>query len=164
MRKKWIVVGALVVAAAAVSVTLAFAGRSSGPSSTAHLLTSRVPTNATATLRGAEGARGRLRAKLILAGKKSSFTWTLNLRHVRGPVRRADIDVRDTSKSGTLVFPLCAKCSLPMVHGAYVGPYVATSSFVRALKHGLMYVTVTTKLRTNGAIRGRIRARSASIN
>jgi hypothetical protein len=63
-------------------------------------------------------------------------------------------------KRGITMLPLCNKCRLTS-HGAYVGSYVDNKTFVKALRHGRMYVNVTTKLNPKGEIRGQIKATPA---
>lgn len=108
----------------------------------------------------ASHAHGVFTGKLTLAGKKSRFTWTLRLSQLSGRVREADVAMGAPGKRGITVLPLCKKCHLT-AHGAYVGSYVDNQTFVKALRHGRMYVNVTTKLNPKGEIRGQIKATPA---
>jgi hypothetical protein len=105
-------------------------------------------------------ATGQLTGKLVVAGKKSSFTWQLRFSGLSGHLVAAEVAVGALGETGATALPLCAKC-VATAHGAYIGPYVASPSFVKALVHGGMYATITTKLNPKGEIRGQIKARSA---
>jgi CHRD domain len=154
-----VVVGVVVAAVPAA----ALAGRTASATSTSQSYTIKatldtkhevpVPKDATA-------AKGLLTGKLVLAGKKSSFTWQLKVSGLSGRVVTAGVAVGAPGKRGTSVLPLCNKC-LTTAHGAYIGPYVANATFVKALLHDGMYATVVTKLNPKGEIRGQIKATSA---
>ena len=129
-------------------------------SSTSYTLKASLNTKAVASLKDASGANGTLSGKLVVAGKKSSFTWTLTLHHLSGTATHADIYF-GTGKKVSLALPLCVKCQLPSAHGAYVGPYVATQTFVKTVLRGGAYAIIATKLNPKGEIRGQIKATSA---
>lgn len=105
-------------------------------------------------------ASGLFTGKLTLAGKKSSFTWLLKLSHLSGHASEADLAMGPRGKKGVTILPLCKKC-MARAHGAYVGGYVSNKTFISALRHGQLYVTVTTKLNPRGEIRGQIKATAA---
>ena len=161
MRSFKRIVGAASLAAAiAISLVVGTASSASSASKS-YALKASLSTRAIASLKDATGARGTLTGKWTVAGKKSSFTWTLTFRNLSGSVRRADIYYSATGKASSLALPLCVKCQVPRAHGAYVGPYVATQTFMRHVLHGSAYVIVRTKKNPNGEIRGRIKATSA---
>ena len=141
------ILGAAMVAAAIAIVLV-------GPASAAS--TTYVIKAKLASVKDASGPSGTLTGKLTIAGKKSSFTWTLTFRHLSGTATRADIYFGN-GKTGLLALPLCRKCQAPRAHGAYVGPYVADASFVRKILHGDAYAVVGTKKNPRGEIRGQIK-------
>jgi len=108
----------------------------------------------------AKAAHGLFTGKLTLAGKKSSFVWQLRLSGLSGRALAARVNIGAPGKVGLLAMPLCNKC-LAHSHGAYIGPYVATPTFVKALVRGGMYAFVTTKKNPKGEIRGQIKATAA---
>jgi hypothetical protein len=110
--------------------------------------------------KGALHASGVLTGKLTLAGKKSSFTWRLKATGLSGHILTAVISLGKPGQRGSTILPLCNKCRLTS-HGAYIGPYVAKSTFVKPFVHGGMYVNVTTKLNPKGEIRGQIKPTTA---
>jgi hypothetical protein len=139
--------------AAAIAIVLA---GPAGAASTTYVVKAKLDTKALASVKDASGASGTLTGKLTIAGKKSSFTWTLTFRHLSGTALRADIYFGN-GKTGLLALPLCRKCQAPSAHGAYVGPYVANASFVRKILHGGAYAVVGTKTNPRGEIRGQIK-------
>ncbi len=158
LRKKVVLVSAMAVAVALLAGVVGARALSSG--STTYVLKASLSTKAIASLKDATGASGTLTGKLIVAGKKSSLTWTLTIRHLSGTATHADIYF-GTGKAGTLALPLCVKCQAPSAHGAYVGPYVAMPTFVRTIVHGGAYAIVVTTQNPKGEIRGQIKATSA---
>lgn len=151
-----------VVTALALVVALAgVVGASAAPRAGTYLVKASLDTKAVVSLKDAVGAKGTLTGKLVVAGKKSSFTWTLRFSHLSGSVKRADIYFGTGTKPGTLALPLCVKCQTPSAHGAYVGPYVATSTFLHTFLHGGAYAIISTKLNPKGELRGRIKTTSS---
>jgi hypothetical protein len=144
--------------AAAIAISLV-AGRASAGSAT-HVLKASLDKKALPSVKDAGGASGTLTGKLTIAGKKSSFVWSLTFHHLSGTATRASIYFGTGSKAGTLALPLCVKCQAPTAHGAYIGPYVANATFVHKVLHGGAYVVVVTKKNPRGEIRGQIKATS----
>jgi hypothetical protein len=157
--------GRMVVAVAATiaaTAALAGTGAEAAISSTRYTVKATLNTKQEVpTPKDAVHARGVFTGKLTLAGKKSRFTWTLKTSHLSGRIRTAEIAMGARGKRGSLVLPLCNKNCRLTSRGAYVGPYVDNKTFVKALLHGRMYVTVITKLNPKGEIRGQIKATAA---
>lgn len=160
---RYAVVGAVVTVAAASVLATAHAGRAATVASASTSYTIKATLNTGQEVpkpTDAVHAKGTFTGKLTLAGKKSRFTWTLKASNLSGRILTAEIGMGARGKSGTTMLPLCNKCGLT-AHGAYVGPYVDNKTFVNAVRHGQMYVTVTTKLNPKGEIRGQIKATPA---
>lgn len=133
-------------------------GVSANASSTTHLL--KAAMNARSTVpaaKDATSASARMSAKFTVAGKKSSFTWTLTFKHLSGTPTKATIYLGKPGKVGQLALPLCVKCHMPTANGAYIGSYVASPTFVQAMLHGGAYVNVATKKNPKGEVRGQIK-------
>ena len=159
LRKKVVLVSAVaLVIALLVGVVGA---RALSRTSNTYVLKASLDTKAIASLNDATGARGLLTGKLTVAGKKSSFVWTLSFKNLSGKAIHADIYFGARGKAATLALPLCVKCQAPSAHGAYIGPYVANATFVRTILHGGAYAVVVTKKNPKGEIRGQIKATSA---
>jgi hypothetical protein len=103
-------------------------------------------------------AKGSLTGRLTLSGKRSSFTWRLELTGLSGRVRAGEIGLGRSGKRGAIVLLLCEKQCQAHPFGAYHGAYVANKTFIGALLHHRLYMTVTTKLNPKGEIRGQIKA------
>ena len=117
--------------------------------------------SAVPSVKDASGASATLIGKYTLAGKKSSFVWTLTFNHLSGAPKQATIYFGRSGKVGSVALPLCVKCQVPSAHGAYIGPYVALPAFVKAILHQGAYVAVATKENPKGEVRGQITASSA---
>jgi CHRD domain len=156
VRIKLVVVSALVLAVVAL---LGVVGASAA--SRSYVVKASLDTKQVGSLKDAVGANGLLTGKLTVAGKKSTFTWTLSFKHLSGVAKRADIYFGARGKTGTLVLPLCVKCQAPSTHGSYTGAYVATSTFLHGLLHGGAYAIISTRENPKGEIRGQIKATSA---
>jgi hypothetical protein len=141
----------------AVTASMGGVGANAATRANSYVEKANPNTSQVGSLKDAAGATGTLTGKLTLAGKKSSFTWTLTLHHLSGIAAHADIYF-SSGKKGTLALPLCVKCQAPAAHGAYIGPYVATPSFVKTIVHGGAYAIVITKQNPKGEIRGQIKA------
>ena len=152
------ILGAATLAGA---ITVALVVGQAGAASNTYVLKASLDSKAVTSLKDAAGASGLLTGRLTVAGKKSSFTWTLSFKHLSGTATRADIYFGARGKTGSLVLPLCVKCQAPSAHGAYVGSYVASATFVRTILHGGAYAVVGTKKNPKGEIRGQIRAANA---
>jgi hypothetical protein len=142
--------------AAAIAIPLVVGQASAG--SATYALKASLDKKALASVKDASGASGTLTGKLTVAGKKSSFAWTLTLHNLSGNATRASIYFATGSKTGTLALPLCVKCQAPKAHGEYIGPYVANATFLRKILHGGAYAVVATKMNSKGEIRGQIKA------
>jgi len=101
-----------------------------------------------------------LSGKLVLAGKKSSFVWTLSFTNLSGRALAASVGMGAPGKVGSLAMPLCVKC-VAGARGEYHGSYVANPTFLKAILHGGMYAFITTKLNPRGEVRGQIKASPA---
>jgi hypothetical protein len=142
----------------AVATAAMLAAASAGASTSAHLLKASLsPKAAVPAAKDAAAATGSLSAKLTVAGKKSSFVWTLTVKHLSGAPTKATIYYGKPGKVGQVALPLCVKCQTPSTRGAYIGSYVASSTFVRAMLHGGAYVEVATRKNPKGEVRGQIR-------
>ena len=151
----------LLVAMAAVVSAFALSGGADA-SSASYVLKASLNSHSTVpSVTDANGARATLTAKFTLAGKKSSLVWTLTFEHLSGTPTKATIYLGESGKAGSVALPLCVKCQVPSAHGAYIGPYVALPSFVKAILHRGAYVAVSTRKNPNGEIRGQITASSA---
>jgi hypothetical protein len=152
-----------ILAIAAASILAAQAGYAATAAATSTRYAVKATLNTEQEVpapKDAVNAKGVFTGKLTLAGKKSRFTWTLKVSHPSSRILKAEIGMGARGKRGITMLPLCNKCRLTS-HGAYVGPYVDNKTFVRALRHGRMYVNVTTKLNPKGEIRGQLRATPA---
>ena len=146
-----------VAAATALVLALATAAGATASSST-HLLKAAMSTSSTVpAAKDATGASATMSAKFTVAGKKSSFTWTLTFKHLSGVPTKATIFYGKSGKVGQVALPLCVKCQMPSAHGAYIGSYVASPTFIQAMLHGGAYVNVSTKKNPNGEVRGQIK-------
>jgi hypothetical protein len=132
-------------------------GQARAASST-YVLKARLTTTSSAS--GATGATGALTGKLTIAGKKSSFDWTLTFTHLTGTATHAGIYFGTTSKTAQLAMLLCNKCSSG-AKSYYSGSYVASPSFVRFIVDGGAYAIIVTKKNPQGEIRGQIKATAA---
>jgi hypothetical protein len=158
--KRRLIAAVTVVVAASVLAAGALAGRT-GSASGSYLIKATLDTkHQVPTPKDAASARAVLTGKLVLAGKKSSFVWTLSFTNLSGKALAANVGVGAPGKIGALALPLCVKCTAG-ARGEYKGPYVANPTFVKALLHGGMYAFITTKLNPKGEIRGQIKASSA---
>ena len=150
--RKWLGIGC-VLAVSALSVAPAV-----GASSTTHLLKAAMSTSSTVpAAKDATGASAAMSAKFTVAGKKSSFTWTLTFKHLSGVPTKATIFYGKPGRVGQVALPLCVKCQMPSAHGAYIGSYVASPTFIQAMLHGGAYVNVSTRKNPNGEVRGQIK-------
>src|SRR5205085_558114 len=149
-----IAVGVSVVPSAA----LADHAATSASSSPSYVIKATLDTkHQVPTPKDATSARALLTGKLVLAGKKSSFVWTLSFSGLSGKAIAANVGIGAPGKVGTLAMPLCVKC-VAGARGEYRGPYVANPTFVKALLHGGMYAFITTEQNPKGEIRGQIKA------
>jgi len=151
----------LSAATLAGAITVLLVVSQAGAASNTYVLKASLDTKAISALTDATGASGLLTGKLTIAGKKSSFVWTLSFKHLSGTATRADIYFGAQGKTSSLALPLCVKCQAPSAHGAYIGPYVATATLVRMILHGSAYAVVVTKKNPKGEIRGQIKVASA---
>jgi hypothetical protein len=142
----------LAVAIAAVLVV----GRA-GASSSTYVLKASLSTKAVSSVKDASQASGTLVGKLEVAGKNSSFVWTLSFKHLSGTATRAGIYVGAPGKTGQLAMLLCLRC-ISGAKSSYHGSYVASSTFVRSIVHSGAFVAVRTKRNPNGEISGQIKA------
>jgi hypothetical protein len=110
--------------------------------------------------RGARAAKGVFTAKLTVAGKKSSLVWQLRFSHLTGTAVSAHVHYGAAGEVGPIALPLCRRCKAS-AHGAYTGPYVATSGFLKAFLHGKTYADIHTKKNPKGEIRGQVKVTSA---
>jgi CHRD domain len=138
----------------AVGLPAAPAGAASG----SYTLKSRL-TGTTSDIRTTHAA-GAFQGKLKLAGKDSSFTWTLTFGHLSGRALHASIYFGKAAKQSQLAMLLCNKCSSG-AQSYYQGSYVASPDFVQKILRGRAYVVVQTKRHPRGEIRGRIKATAA---
>jgi hypothetical protein len=111
--------------------------------------------------KGATGATGVFTAKLVVAGKKSSFVWQLKFSGLTGKAIASHVHYGVAGKAGVVALPLCVPCASSPSHGEYKGTYVATRAFLKAVLHGGAYVNIHTKKNPNGEIRGQIKATAA---
>jgi CHRD domain len=111
--------------------------------------------------KGARAATGVLTAKLVVAGKKSSFVWQLRFSRLSGRATASHVHYGALGKAGPIALPLCVPCVSP-AHGEYRGSYVASPAFLKAILHGGAYVNLHTKLNPKGEIRGQIKATASS--
>jgi hypothetical protein len=123
-----------------------------------YVLKSRL-TRTASTVR-APHATGALTGTLTLAGETSTFTWTLTFRHLSGTAVNAGIYYGKAAKASQLAMLLCNKCSSG-ANSYYRGSYVASPTFVRAIRHGRAYVVIQTKKNPKGEVRGQIKAKAA---
>lgn len=129
-----------------------------GAASGSYTLSSRL-AGTTSAIRSTH-AVGAFKGTLKLAGKDSSFTWTLTFRRLSGRALHAGIYFGKAGKPSQLAMLLCNSC----VSGAnsyYQGSYVASPSFVREMLRDHAYVVIQTKRHPKGEIRGRIKASTA---
>jgi len=141
-----------------LSLAVLFVAPAVGASSTTHLLKAAMSVTSTVpAAKDATGASATMSAKFVVSGKKSSFTWTLTFKHLSGVPTKATIYYGKAGKVGQVALPLCVKCQMPSAHGAYIGSYVASPTFIRAMLHGGAYVNVSTKKNPKGEVRGQIK-------
>ena len=148
-------VGVVVSGLCAITVALPI-GQAEAASGTYVL---RTHLERTASTVGAPRATGALTARLTVAGENSSFTWTLTFRHLSGTAVRAGIYYGKAAKPSQLAMLLCNKC-ISGARSYYHGSFVASPTFVRALRRGGAYVVIQTRKNPKGEIRGRMTAKA----
>jgi hypothetical protein len=157
------VITALVAILAAAFSAAAYAGAAAPAAASAQSYQVKATLNTKQQVpapRNAVGAKGTLTAKLVVAGKNSSFVFRLTFTGLSGNAVAANLRYGAPGKTGSLAMPLCTRC-VSNAQGTYKGPYVATPTFLKAILHGGMYVTVLTKKNPKGEIRGQIKTASA---
>lgn len=160
---KHVLAGVVLAVAAASILGTASISQAATAAATATSYTFKTALNTkqeVPTPKDAVHAKGVLTGKLTLAGKKSSLTWRLKVSGLSGHILTAYLALGNPGHTGLTILPLCNKCRLTS-HGAYIGPYVAKSLFMKPFVHGKLYVNVTTKLNPKGEIRGQIKATAA---
>jgi hypothetical protein len=162
MRKKRLAPAAGALGVAVTILALSVAGGASSRMSTTYNVSATLDTNHEVPAPAdAVGAKGTLKAKLTLNGKKSSFVWTLSFSHLSGKATASHLHYGKPGKAGLVALPLCVPCAQSPSHGEYRGPYVATQAFVKAILHGGMYVNIHTKRNPKGEIRGQVKVAPA---
>jgi CHRD domain-containing protein len=146
-----------IVSVLAGALSAVVGSTAAGASSASYVVKASLDTGSVVpAVRDASGATATLSAKLTLAGKKSSFVWTIAFRHLSGAPKQATIYFGKSGKVGSIALPLCVKCQVPSAHGAYIGPYVALPVFVKAILHRGAYVEVAKKENPKGEVRGQM--------
>jgi hypothetical protein len=162
LSKQTLCAAALVAVAASLLSAQAGATSRTTSSSKTYLLKATLDVkHEVPAAKDAKEAKGVLTAKLIVAGKKSSFVWQLRFSGLSGRAVASHVHFGAVGKAGQIALPLCVPCVASPAHGTYNGPYVANPAFLKAILSGGAYVNIHTKLNPKGEIRGQIKATPA---
>jgi CHRD domain-containing protein len=145
------------IASACCALAVALVPVQASAASGRYLLKSQLQR--TASTVGARRATGAFSGHLKIAGTNSTFTWSLRFRYLSGAALYAGIYFGKAAKPSQLAMLLCTKC-ISGANSYYRGAYVASPTFVRAIRDRRAYVVIQTRKNPKGEIRGLIKAQA----